>query len=943
MNSNPDRNAPSPAETSNLRRSEDIDPTLRRAFSRARMVLWWEGVWPAIWPALAVALAFLALALLGVPSWIGALTGGWGQLALLILFAAGFLLAIRQGLVAWTPKDQDEVIRRVERDSAVGHRPVSGLLDKPAGIPDPTTKAIWTAHRLRLLSQIAKLRVAPPDPAMVRLDPWGLRVVVGLLLVSGLLVSSGDRFGRIANAFEVTLAPLSASPPATLDVWINPPSYTGQAPILLARATSDANAGPSASKADAAAAPRAPEDEGAAGPTRIEVPIGSSLIAKVNGGDGPVTLALSGTDTATGETVIPFEAIGLRAHQLETQIQQGHALAIRQGDGSSDILAEWVLTVIPDLKPSIAFAEEPARTERGALSVHFNASDDYGVAEVKARIVLLNSLGEATADTPAILPMTLPRIGLEVVDAKDFHDLTPHPWAGQPVGIELVAVDEAGQEGVSKRIRMILPERAFAHPIARAVIEQRKRLVTEPHEYTDISQILLGLASRPGRYFDDPVTFLGLKVAATRLVLNGPDLGDSDTATIPALQDLLWDLALRIEDGELSLADRELRELERKIMDMLAQENVDEQALEQALDELKAAIDKMLQAMMEQMQQEMQNQDGGESQEQMQEVDPNRLVERQDLMDMIERARELMKSGAKDAAREMLSKLREMMENLQAGRPQPMSPQQQAAQEMMRQLQELAEKQRQLMDDTYKSHQDGSQRDGRQGERQMNQRPGQQGMPKSLAEQLRQQLEQQFGRRPGEQGQQGQQGQRGQQGQGQQPGQWQQGQPMSSEELAEMQEQLRRQLGEFMRKLAEGMGQIPDPLGQAERSMKDAGEALGQQQPGDAVGPQGDAMEALQQGADAIRQQMQQMQQANGGTTPDPNARGQSGGEDQPDPLNRDGNNQGFANDDGRIGVPEESDLQRARRIFDELRRRSGDQSRPELELDYIERLLKRF
>ena len=32
-----------------------------------------------------------------------------------------------------------------------------------------------------------------------------------------------------------------------------------------------------------------------------------------------------------------------------------------------------------------------------------------------------------------------------------------------------------------------------------------------------------------------------------------------------------------------------------------------------------------------------------------------------------------------------------------------------------------------------------------------------------------------------------------------------------------------------------------------------------------------------------------------------------------------------------------------ARRIFDELRRRSGDRQRPETELNYIERLLKRF
>ena len=34
---------------------------------------------------------------------------------------------------------------------------------------------------------------------------------------------------------------------------------------------------------------------------------------------------------------------------------------------------------------------------------------------------------------------------------------------------------------------------------------------------------------------------------------------------------------------------------------------------------------------------------------------------------------------------------------------------------------------------------------------------------------------------------------------------------------------------------------------------------------------------------------------------------------------------------------------QRAREILDELRRRAGDFNRPQLELDYIDRLLRRF
>ena len=39
--------------------------------------------------------------------------------------------------------------------------------------------------------------------------------------------------------------------------------------------------------------------------------------------------------------------------------------------------------------------------------------------------------------------------------------------------------------------------------------------------------------------------------------------------------------------------------------------------------------------------------------------------------------------------------------------------------------------------------------------------------------------------------------------------------------------------------------------------------------------------------------------------------------------------------------VPGEIDVQRARRIIEELRRRFGDVLRPQEELDYIERLLK--
>jgi hypothetical protein len=127
----------------------------------------------------------------------------------------------------------------------------------------------------------------------------------------------------------------------------------------------------------------------------------------------------------------------------------------------------------------------------------------------------------------------------------------------------------------------------------------------------------------------------------------------------------------------------------------------------------------------------------------------------------------------------------------------------------------------------------------------------------------------------------------------------------------------------------------------------DAGEAMGQAEgqlgEGDAdgaVGSQGRALEAMRKGAKGLAQSMQQQ-----GMGPGPNGRpgrGQSRAQQETDPLGRP-MRRGDYSDDFTVKVPGEIDAQRARRILEELRRRFGEGFRPQLELDYIERLLKDF
>ena len=78
---------------------------------------------------------------------------------------------------------------------------------------------------------------------------------------------------------------------------------------------------------------------------------------------------------------------------------------------------------------------------------------------------------------------------------------------------------------------------------------------------------------------------------------------------------------------------------------------------------------------------------------------------------------------------------------------------------------------------------------------------------------------------------------------------------------------------------------------------------------------------------------------------PGPNGqpgRGQQRAQQNTDPLGRPLRGRDYG-DDTTVKVPGEIDVQRARRILEELRMRFGESYRPQLELDYIERLLKDF
>ena len=119
--------------------------------------------------------------------------------------------------------------------------------------------------------------------------------------------------------------------------------------------------------------------------------------------------------------------------------------------------------------------------------------------------------------------------------------------------------------------------------------------------------------------------------------------------------------------------------------------------------------------------------------------------------------------------------------------------------------------------------------------------------------------------------------------------------------------------------------------------MRNAHGALTQGDASSAADAQARVLDELQQGARQMRSQLRdQLVRRPGGGPMD-----MMQGENR-DPFGRE-EGSGAVIDTSDVAIPEQQDLQRSREILNELRRRGADRSRPDFELEYIDRLLRRF
>ena len=848
------------SETSKPARAQKPPPGPRQ-IAGAQALLFAEKLWPALLPSAGVIALFCLISLFDLwPALPWAL-----HYAVLGLLAGMLVYFLVRDLKDLTWPEREEALARLETDGRVPHAPLQSLEDTPFG--NEEDNPLWRAHQARMKKLAARTKLRGGHATMDSRDPYALRYATVLLLALGFLTARGD----IAPRFWQALSPqMDRNSPVIVDLWIDPPAYTGKAPVVLAQS----------------------EELVSGTREQINVPAGSILHARVAArGEGWLDRWAPGrarldivTSSSREQADFSHTDSSLIA---ETTLTENHALTFRVAGRT----ASWPVLVIQDRPPEIVFRDVPETTDNNRIRFVVEIQDDYGVTTTDA-VLMIDPDQERPLDAPVFDTESLTEQEMIPVSGITGSfgprsaelDLTEHRWAGLSVRLRLTATDGAGQTGETLTETVILPERAFFNPLAKAVIHERRNLAVASEDWRKTGRAFDALTFAPDRFFDQSTDYLLLRTAYHGVM---SDKGENTRTTVEEL----WPLALQLEDQALELARRALEAAARELREAL-ERGAPEAEVERLVENLRTAMNNYIHALAESGQA---NADGTMTAEEL---------GASDLDDILESINDLSQSGANNAARQLLSELEQMLQNLQIssgasgqaqgqaggeGQPGDEGQGQGAGSGAMGAAGDMISDQRDLADDTFAAGQGNGSAEGMEA-------------PRSVGEL---QAEQQG--------------------------------------LADQLEKMIDELKAGGEERAPGEDAI-SAFEEALEKMAEAADALGSANTGAAGTLQEEALEALRNGADGLEEaflEEQAEREGNGeeGELNSGNAAANNNGAPSLDPLGRPyGSTLG-----PELGIPDLSDPEKARELIMKLRERLAQPGLNDQEIDYLERLLERF
>jgi hypothetical protein len=450
--------------------------------------LWVEAGLRWLAPVFALILVVANLAFWGL---LGALPATIQFIAALLFWFGGIYLLVREfPHVAWP--NAARIKARLEQAGNLPHQPLQTLADEPIR-RSPLADALWQQHKMQAAGLLAQLRWPILRAGYAPRDPFALRWLLILLALLGILHAPKLALPRLLTAF----APTSTNILATLGagkvyLYFVPPAYSGIAPIYL---TSTAPL-----------------------PKKLTLPQGTMLWARVAGG------AVKPVLTLTDEK--KFSRLQDNFFVLQTKLDTGDVLQIRQGFVP---LLNLPLKIQSPRPPEVTL-DQITLMPHGEMQIKLCARDLYAL-----RSLTLHWRG---SDRPDILgEKNIPVKGKNLCQDV-IVNFAADILAGRPARLWASAVNSAGLERDSEIKNLPLPHEEFQNPVAADLAAARQDYALN-NDAGKLAQALKNLNTK-----SLPVG-LFLSVQNVQQQLNS-----HDAAIQPAILANLWQIIMRLEEGE---------------------------------------------------------------------------------------------------------------------------------------------------------------------------------------------------------------------------------------------------------------------------------------------------------------------------------------------------------------------------------------------------------
>ncbi len=586
--------------------------------------------WLLIWVA-----AFICLLLAGLSSYLITAVFWFG--------VAGLSL---WGLYKIPLPSRKQIIHRVETSSALKHRPLSGLTDIPI---TGSKEDFWQLEKNRQRNLLKYLRHSRPDLELSKRDPYALRIAFILIIACAFFIAPKESFEKIRSGFilPATIMKEEAEPPFA-QIRITPPIYSGMPPVVLTTPSSE----------------------------EIKVLAGSKISAEVYTTWGHPVLKLGDEITAL------------------TRKKDSDGWTIERNLSAADKISITTFG-IPRFSQKIKFTDDSAPMigwngeikilPTGEMKLPLKIADDFGIHKLTLRGILAPMQPPAYFGSAIAIEKKMNiAIRNSSAEINTVFDTTGHPWAGRKVSLMVEAEDYAGNISETAPLDFELPIRSFHNPVSIHLSSLRNSLLNLRGDARDIVSGVEEILYRPDLYHWDNMMTLGLRSIDSRLTY------DQSKESLESIAAMMWQLAMRMEDGNIAETQTSLKEALDNLQEAL-QRNADKSEIADLTQKMQQALIRHLQTLAQKMAQNVAMPQQAPSDQNMNLGDLGNFM--QDLQ------RQLM-SDDKQAAMDKLNQLQQLAEMLGSSAAQGMPKDMQQQMQNLQELQKIIADQKKLMDET---------------------------------------------------------------------------------------------------------------------------------------------------------------------------------------------------------------------------------------------------